>query len=43
MDDDSSPTEFVQRHRQGDPDAARALFEHYAQRLCRLALCESAS
>jgi RNA polymerase sigma-70 factor (ECF subfamily) len=37
MDQDSSPTELVQRYRQGDPDAARALFDRYAQRLCRLA------
>lgn len=37
MDQDSSPTELLQRYRQGDPDAARGLFDRYAQRLCRLA------
>lgn len=37
MDEHHSVTERVQRHRQGDPDAAGELFAYYAQRLSRLA------
>lgn len=37
MDQDSSPTDLVRRHRAGDPQAAQALFERYAQRLGHLA------
>ncbi len=33
MDQDSSPTELVRRYREGDPEAARALFKRYAQSL----------
>lgn len=37
MDEPTSLTELVRRHRQGDPEAARELFTYYAQRLSRLA------
>lgn len=37
MLDPNSLLDVVQRHRQGDPEAARLLFAHYAQRLSRLA------
>ncbi|HPM85245.1 MAG TPA: sigma-70 family RNA polymerase sigma factor [Candidatus Anammoximicrobium sp.] len=37
MAQDPSPTELLQRYRQGDPDAASVLFARYAQRLYRLA------
>jgi hypothetical protein len=37
MDEPTSLTDLVRRHRQGNPEAARALFAYYAQRLSRLA------
>jgi len=37
MPDPNSLLDVVQRHRQGDPEAARRLFAHYAERLSRLA------
>jgi len=37
MAEDSPLTELVDRHRRGDPDAARQIFEYYSQRLGRLA------
>jgi RNA polymerase sigma-70 factor (ECF subfamily) len=37
MADSGSPTELVRRHCDGDPEAARQLFEQYACRLCHLA------
>jgi RNA polymerase sigma-70 factor (ECF subfamily) len=37
MNEPDSLTDLVRRHRDGDPDAARALFANYAQRLGRLA------
>ena len=37
MLDPRSLMDLVQRHRQGDPEAARRLFAHYAQRRSRLA------
>lgn len=37
MNEPSSINDLVERHRQGDPDAAGELFAHYAQRLGRLA------
>ena len=37
MDEPTSLTDLVRRHRQGDPEAARQLFAYYAHRLSRLA------
>jgi len=37
MDIHCSATELVQRHCQGDPNAAGELFAYYAERLSRLA------
>jgi len=37
MLDPNSLVDLVQQHRRGDPEAARQLFAHYAQRLSRLA------
>lgn len=36
MDDLPPLTEWLHRHRAGDPEGSRRLFEHFAQRLCRL-------
>lgn len=36
MDDEAPLTEWLQRHRAGDPEGSKRLFEHFAQRLCRL-------
>lgn len=37
MSEPTSLTDLVQRHRQGDPDAASELFAYFAERLSRLA------
>ena len=38
MADKNEPlTELVRRHRDGDPEAAEKIFEHYSRRLCPLA------
>ena len=37
MAESGSLTKLVQRHRDGDPEAASLLFAQYAQQLCRLA------